>query len=63
MLQARVLTLRVLTNDGKVDVVVSGREARQGLADNDGSVDVELLTHSHVPRDVAGLRDGREKDT
>ena len=62
MLDTRVLSLRVLTDDGKVDVVVTSGEAREGLAKNDRRVDVKLLAHSHVPRDVAGLRDGGEED-
>lgn len=34
VLEARVLALRVLTDDGEIDVVVAGREARKGLAQN-----------------------------
>ena len=36
VLKTRILTLRVLTDDGEVDVVVTGGEARKGLAKNNG---------------------------
>ena len=49
VLKARVLALRVLTNDGKINVVVASREARKRLAQHYGGVDVELLTHGDVP--------------
>jgi hypothetical protein len=62
VLEARVLTLRVLTDDGEVNVVVPGREAREGFAKHDRCVDVELLAHGDVPRRVAGLNGG-EKNT
>jgi hypothetical protein len=61
VLEARVLALGVLTDDGKVDVGVAGREAGERLAEDDGCVDVELLAHGDVPGDVARL-DGCEKD-
>ena len=35
VLKTRVFTLGVFTDDGKVDVVVAGRESREGLAKND----------------------------
>jgi hypothetical protein len=41
---------------------VSGRESWHGLAENDGGVDVQLLTHCHVPRDMARLRNGGEEN-
>ena len=63
VLQAGVLSLRVLTNDSEVDVVVARGYAREGLAKNNGRVNVELLTHGDVPRDVTGLGDGREENT
>ena len=56
--QARVLALGVFTDDGKVDVAVTCREPRQGLAKGDGGVDVELLTHGYVPGGVARSLDG-----
>lgn len=49
VLEARVLSLGVLTDDGKVDVLVPGGKAWEGLAEGDGSVDVELLAHRDVP--------------
>ena len=62
VLETRVFAFCVLTDDGEVDVVVTGGEARERLAQDDRRVDVELLTHGDVPRDVAGLRDGGEED-
>ena len=58
-----MLALRVLTDDGEVDVVVTSGEARERLAKNDRRVDVKLLAHGDVPRDVASLGDWREEDT
>jgi hypothetical protein len=55
MLQSRVFTLSVFTDDSKVDVGVAGGETRKGLAQNDGGVNVELLAHGDVPGNVAGL--------
>lgn len=49
VLESRVFTLGVLSDDSKVDVVVAGGEAGEGLAENDGGVDVELLTHGDIP--------------
>lgn len=63
VLESRVLSLGVLSDDGKVDVVVPGLEAWQGLADGDRGIDVELLPDGNVPRVVAGLVDGRVEDT
>lgn len=63
MLQARVLTLGIFTDDREVDVIVTGREARKGLAEDDGGIDVKLLAHGDVPGDVPRLGDGREEDT
>jgi hypothetical protein len=62
VLQPRVFTLGVFTNDGKIDVGVTSRESRQGLAEHNGGVNVELLTHSDVPGNMTGLRDGGEED-
>jgi len=55
VLEARVLALGVLTNDGKIHTLVTGGEARERLAKDDGGVDVKLLTHGNVPGDVTGL--------
>jgi hypothetical protein len=63
VLKARVLTLCVFTNDGKVDIAMTGRESREGLAKNDRSINIKLLAHGDVPWNVAGLGDGSEKDT
>ena len=49
MLQARVFTLSVFTDDGKVDVGMAGGESGQGLAKDDRSVNVELLPHGDIP--------------
>ena len=62
MFQPRVFTLGVFTYDGKVDVGVTGGESRQGLAKDNGSINVELLTHCDVPGNMTGLRDGGKED-
>lgn len=49
MFQTRVFSLSVLSDDGKVYVVVASWEAGQGLAQYDRGVDVELLSHGDVP--------------
>lgn len=49
MLQPRVFTFGVFTYDGKVNVGVTSRESRQGLAEYNRGVNVELLTHGDVP--------------
>lgn len=53
VLETGVFTLGVFTNDDKVDVLVSGGHAGEGLADDDRGVDVEGLSHGDVPRVVA----------
>lgn len=63
MLESRVLPLGVLSDYGKVDVLMSSGETRKGFADHDGRVDVECLTHGDVPRIVSGLVDGGVQDT
>lgn len=63
VLQPRVFTLGVFTYDGKIDVGVTSRESRQGLAEHNRGVNVELLTHGDVPGNMTGLRDGGEEDT
>ena len=49
VLETRVFTFGVFTNDGKVNVLVTSWCAFDGLAQDNGSVDIELLTHSDVP--------------
>ena len=49
VLKTRVFTLGVFTDNGKVDVVVAGRESREGLAKNDGRINIKLLAHGDVP--------------
>jgi len=49
VLETRVFTFSVLTNDGKVDISVTSGETGNRLAENEGSVNVELLTHGDVP--------------
>ena len=51
--QTRVFAFRVLTDDREVDIVVARGDTGKGLAKNDRGVDVELLTHGDIPRDVA----------
>ena len=54
MLQARILALGVLTDDGKVDIRVASRNTWERLAQDHRSVDIKLLAHSHVPGEVTG---------
>lgn len=63
VLEARVLSLSVLTNNGKVDILVTGRESRDRLAENERGVNVELLTHGDVPRRVTGALLGSVENT
>jgi hypothetical protein len=63
VLETRVLSLSVLSDDGEVDVVVSGLEAGEGLADDDRGVDVERLAHRNVPRVVLSGSHGGREDT
>ncbi len=63
VLQTRVFTFRVFSDDCEIYVCVAGGETGKGFAKNDRSVDVELLTHGDIPRDVAGLGDGGKEDT
>lgn len=60
MLQPSILTLGILTDDGEVYILVTGRNAGNGLAYYYGGVDVEGLTHGYVPGVVAvdwGVKD------
>lgn len=63
VLKTRVLALSVLTDNSKVDVRMSSSQAGQRFADNDRSVDIELLSHSDVPGVVTALVDGGVKNT
>ena len=63
VLQARVFTLGVLTDDAQVDVLVAGVVAGDVLDQDDGGVDVELLAEGDVERLVAGALDGGVEDT
>jgi hypothetical protein len=63
VLETCVLSLGIFTDDGKVDITVTGRDTRDGLAQYDGRVDVELLTHGDVPRRVTRTLDGSVEDT
>lgn len=63
VLEARVLTLGVLTDDAQVDVLVAGLVAGDVLDQGDGGVDVELLTHGDVEGLVAGAAYGGVEDT
>jgi hypothetical protein len=57
VLNARVLSLGVLTDENGVDVVVGGLEARDRTAGTDVGEEVESPTESQVERDVT-LSDG-----
>lgn len=63
MFQSTVLPLGVLPNDSKIDILVPRRNPGDGLAENDGRVDVELLAHCDVPGSVARAGDGGVEDS
>ena len=63
VLEARVLTLGVLTDDAQVDVLVAGLVAGDVLDQDDRGVDVEFLAKSDVERAVAGALNGGVEDT
>lgn len=63
VLEARVLALGVLTDNAKVDVLVAGLVAGDVLNQDNGGVDVELLTEGDVERLVAGALDRSVQDT
>ena len=63
VLETRVFTLGVLTDDAEVDVLVARLVTGDVLEEDDGGVDVELLTESNVEGTVAGALDGRVEDT
>ena len=63
VLETRVLTLGVLSDDAQVDVLVAGLVAGDVLDQADGSIDVKLLSHGDVETLVAGSADGGVKDT
>jgi hypothetical protein len=63
VLETRVFTLGVLTDDAEVDVLVACLVTRDVLEEDDRSVDVELLTEGNVEGTVAGSLDGSMKDT
>lgn len=63
VLEARVLTLSVLTDDAQVDVLVAGLVAGDVLDQGDRGVDVQLLTESDVEGLVARSLDGSVQDT
>jgi hypothetical protein len=63
VLETRVLSFSVFTDDGKVDILVSGWDTGEGLANDNGSVNVESLTHGDVPRVVTVLVERGGEDT
>lgn len=63
VLEARVFTLGVLTDDAHVDALVARLVAGDVLDHGDGGVDVEVLTHGDVEALVAGAGDGGVEDT
>lgn len=63
MFQSGIFALSVLSNNGEIDIVVTGRGSTNGFANNDGRVDVELLSHRHVPRVVPRSFEGGEQNT
>ena len=63
VLETGVFTLGVLTDNAEVDVLVARLVAGDVLEEDDGGVDVELLTESNVEGTVAGALDGSVEDT
>jgi hypothetical protein len=63
VLETRVLTLGVLTDDAEIDILVAGLVAGDVLDQRDGGVDVELLTHGNVEGGVARAVHGSVEDT
>lgn len=63
VLETRVLSLGVLTDDAEVDVLVAGLVAGNVLDQDNGGVDVELLTKGDVERLVTRALDGGVEDT
>jgi len=63
VLKARIFAFGIFANDGEIDVGVSSGKTRKRLAKNNGSINIELLAHCYVPRDVTGLRDGSEENS
>jgi hypothetical protein len=63
VLEARVLSLGVLTDDAEVDVLVARLVAGDVLEEDNGGIDVEFLTESDVEGAVTRALDGRVKDT
>jgi hypothetical protein len=63
VLETRVFTLSVLTDDAEVDVLVARLVTGDVLEEDDGGVNVELLTESNVEGAVAGSLDGSVEDT
>lgn len=63
MFESRVLSFGVLTNDSKIDILVSCRVSGNGFAENNGGVDVKLLTHGDVPGSVTRSLNGSVKNT
>jgi hypothetical protein len=63
VLETRVLSLGVLTNDAHVNVGVAGGVSGHVLNHDDGRIDVELLTESYVEGLVSGTLDGGVEDS
>ena len=63
VLETRVLTLSVLSDDAQIDILVAGLVAGDVLDQADAGVDVELLSQGDVEALVAGAADGSVQDT
>lgn len=63
VLQTGVLTLGVLTDNAKVDVLVAGVVTGDVLDQRDRGIDIQLLTKGNVERLVARALDGSVQDT
>lgn len=63
VLEARVLTLGVLTDDGKVNSLVAGGVAGDVFAEDQGGVHVQILAKGDVEGRVTGGGDGGVEDS
>ena len=62
MLEARVLSFGVFTNDSEVDVGVTRGEAWERLAKDYRRVNIKLLAHGDIPRYMSCLGNRGEQD-
>jgi hypothetical protein len=63
VLETRVFSLSIFTNDAKIDVIVASFVSRDVFDKDDGCVDVEFLSQGDVERLVAGALDRSVENT